>query len=129
MGEFPNHAVQAVALVNGDEQPYWVVRNSWADSWGEDGFIRLSYGENTCYLAYNAVGVEVKEYDGGAKQVIGVRFYFDCQSTLSLNSVLNTDDLDVSFIIARPVYVGMSTWVGLLCCTIKLHPWTTICCT
>merc|ERR1712142_344957 len=37
-----NHAVQMVGYgtdsVSGD---YWIVRNSWGSSWGEDGFIRL----------------------------------------------------------------------------------------
>merc|ERR1711973_730028 len=37
-----NHAVQMVGYgtdsVDGD---YWIVRNSWGSSWGEDGFIRL----------------------------------------------------------------------------------------
>jgi len=38
-----NHAVQLVGYGNdfyhGD---YWLVRNSWGDSWGEDGYVRLS---------------------------------------------------------------------------------------
>ena len=30
------------------------VRNSWGTSWGESGFIRLSYGGNTCGIASDA---------------------------------------------------------------------------
>lgn len=60
----PNHAVQVVALNTDDaDEPYWVVRNSWATGWGEDGFIRLSYGENTCNIAFMAMGVEVTKVD------------------------------------------------------------------
>lgn len=33
-----NHAVQAV----GYSADYWIIRNSWGTSWGENGFIRLS---------------------------------------------------------------------------------------
>jgi|EP00519_Triparma_laevis_P007999 C1A family cysteine protease len=44
-----DHAVQLVGY-NADEA-YWVVRNSWNTNWGEDGFIRLKMGENTCGIA------------------------------------------------------------------------------
>lgn len=46
-----NHAVQ---LVGYDKcQKYWILRNSWGESWGEDGFFRLEMGDtvataNTC---------------------------------------------------------------------------------
>eukprot|EP00296_Roombia_truncata_P007933 JP446392.1.p2 GENE.JP446392.1~~JP446392.1.p2 ORF type:complete len:367 (-),score=183.63 JP446392.1:44-1144(-) len=40
-----NHAVQLVGygseMQNGEEKPYWIVRNSWGSKWGEGGFIRL----------------------------------------------------------------------------------------
>ncbi len=32
-----NHAVQAVGLNMDASPPYWIVRNSWAENWGEDG--------------------------------------------------------------------------------------------
>jgi len=37
-----NHAVQLVGYgTDSVEGDYWIVRNSWGHSWGEDGFIRL----------------------------------------------------------------------------------------
>jgi len=48
-----NHAVQAVG-VDDSSTGYWKVRNSWGASWGEAGFIRLKYGQNTCNVAYRA---------------------------------------------------------------------------
>jgi hypothetical protein len=44
-----DHCVQLVGYdwPNG----YWIVRNSWADSWGEQGFIRIKVGSNMCGLA------------------------------------------------------------------------------
>jgi len=41
-----DHAVQAVGYDTG--KGYWIVRNSWGADWGENGFIRLQFGKNTC---------------------------------------------------------------------------------
>jgi len=46
-GNRVNHCVQAVG-VDDSANGYWKVRNSWGTSWGESGFIRLAYGQNTC---------------------------------------------------------------------------------
>jgi cathepsin F len=55
-----DHCVQLVGYgkdPNGQE--FWSVRNSWATSWGEAGYIRLSYGTNTCGVADEATQVTV----------------------------------------------------------------------
>lgn len=41
----PNHAVNVVGW--NDSQGYWIVRNSWGQDWGEDGYIRIEYGCNS----------------------------------------------------------------------------------
>ena len=45
-----NHAVLAVGynLVDG----YWIIKNSWGEGWGENGFIRIIFGNDkqTCSL-------------------------------------------------------------------------------
>lgn len=43
-----DHAVQAVGYNTAGG--YWIVRNSWGSDWGEQGFIRLQFGKNTCGL-------------------------------------------------------------------------------
>jgi len=41
-----DHAVIAAGYdMNGG---FWNVRNSWGSGWGESGFIRLQFGQNTC---------------------------------------------------------------------------------
>mmetsp|Transcript_13982 Transcript_13982/g.14588 ORF Transcript_13982/g.14588 Transcript_13982/m.14588 type:complete len:339 (+) Transcript_13982:119-1135(+) len=45
-----NHAVQIVG-VDSSSSGWWKIRNSWAESWGEKGNIRVAYGKNTCGLA------------------------------------------------------------------------------
>jgi len=45
-----DHCVQAVGYDTSASTPFWIVRNSWGTDWGEDGYIRLEYGTNTCGL-------------------------------------------------------------------------------
>lgn len=46
-----DHAVQLVGYNADASTPYWIVRNSWDTTWGEDGFIYLKMGDNTCGVA------------------------------------------------------------------------------
>lgn len=50
-----NHAVQAVGVDT--EGGYWKVRNSWSETWGESGYIRLAYGKDTCGITYDVTYV------------------------------------------------------------------------
>jgi C1A family cysteine protease len=55
-----DHCVQLVGYgTDPSGTPFWSVRNSWATSWGEAGYIRLKYGENTCGVADEATFVQV----------------------------------------------------------------------
>jgi C1A family cysteine protease len=57
-GKRVDHCVQAVG-VDARTGGYWKVRNSWGASWGEAGYIRLSYGSNTCNIASDPTWVSV----------------------------------------------------------------------
>jgi len=59
-GKRVDHCVQAVG-VDARTGGYWKVRNSWGTSWGESGFIRLSYGSNTCNILSDPTWVSVKK--------------------------------------------------------------------
>jgi len=37
-----NHAVAAVGYGSEGGKEYYIVRNSWGASWGEDGYIRIA---------------------------------------------------------------------------------------
>jgi cathepsin L len=54
-----NHAVVLVGYGEENGQKYWLVRNSWSASWGENGYIRLNRDENTC-------GTDITPLDGSA---------------------------------------------------------------
>ena len=43
-----DHGVALVGYGTEGTTDYWLVRNSWGTSWGEDGFIRLEYGKSMC---------------------------------------------------------------------------------
>jgi C1A family cysteine protease len=49
-----DHCVQLVGYDVSSSNGYWIVRNSWGPDWGEQGFIRLGYGGNTCGLTNEA---------------------------------------------------------------------------
>jgi C1A family cysteine protease len=56
-----DHCVQAVGVDTSTKDGYWKVRNSWGTSWGEAGFIRLAYGDNTCKITDDSTWVVPKK--------------------------------------------------------------------
>jgi len=47
-----DHCVQVTGYDTGSG--FWSVRNSWGTDWGENGYIRLQFGQNTCGLTQEA---------------------------------------------------------------------------
>merc|ERR1712187_125627 len=58
--EYQDHCVMAVGFNSTAATPYWIVRNSWATTWGEQGYIYLEMAKNTCGIADDATIPEVK---------------------------------------------------------------------
>lgn len=52
-----DHAVQATGYNAAGN--YWIVRNSWGTSWGENGFVWVEYGSNVCGITSQATTVSV----------------------------------------------------------------------
>jgi len=49
-GNSVDHCVQVVGFGTSGSTDYWKVRNSWGESWGESGFMRLAIGKNLCKI-------------------------------------------------------------------------------
>jgi C1A family cysteine protease len=58
-GKQLDHCVQAVGLNTDGAKSYWIVRNSWASDWGEDGYIYVEEGINACGIAKDATTVNI----------------------------------------------------------------------
>ena len=53
-----NHAVLAVGYGEEDGIKYWIIKNSWSESWGEKGYCRIEKdvgGMGRCALTYSSV--------------------------------------------------------------------------
>merc|ERR1712178_356599 len=63
-----DHAVQATGY--NAEGNYWIVRNSWGESWGENGFVYVEYGSNVCGITSQATIVSVEKIMSLAEQMM-----------------------------------------------------------
>ena len=58
-GNALNHCVQVVGY--NSKENYYLVRNSWGENWGDEGYIKVKAGANTCGIAEEAIYTDVSK--------------------------------------------------------------------
>jgi cathepsin B len=51
--KYGGHAVVIVGWGETETEKYWIVRNSWGNSWGDEGYFKILRGENHCEIEEN----------------------------------------------------------------------------
>ena len=79
------HAIEIVGWGTEEDTPYWIVKNSWGESWGESGYIRLErFGEGK-----EPCGLDTTPGDGDATD----KFYDKFGGALKFDLKNGIDDL------------------------------------
>ena len=78
-----NHAVVLVGWDDSQgEEGVWIMRNSWGTGWGEDGYMRIAYGNSQ--IGYNALYLETSDSINGGCCVQGGCLFGPEASCLSI---------------------------------------------
>merc|ERR1712180_171312 len=59
-----DHAVTVVGYGTENGTPYWLIKNSWGTTWGENGFMKMKRGVNMCGIGREIAIVECETVAG-----------------------------------------------------------------
>merc|ERR1712168_331060 len=63
-GSRPDHAITVVGYGTEGGVPFWLIKNSWGNNWGENGFIRMKRGVGMCGIGRSMAVVKCETVTG-----------------------------------------------------------------
>jgi C1A family cysteine protease len=87
-----NHAIALVGWDDNNGDGYWILRNSWGTTWGEDGYMRIKYtsANVACavvYLTLETAPATCPDCSGGAVNLSNISFPADRTCTCDATSI------------------------------------------
>ena len=79
-----NHAVLVVGYQNTPFGNYWIVKNSYGDDYGNDGYVLIAKDKNMMLHIGGAAWYPVA---GGKLQLVGYKFYFTTRNYVSVEII------------------------------------------
>ncbi len=66
-----NHAVLAVGYGTLNGMDYWLIKNSWGATWGDNGYFRMQRGVNMCgIINCNSYPQDVVDLKGQTSELL-----------------------------------------------------------
>lgn len=86
------HAVELIGWGTESGEDYWLIKNSWNEEWGDNGFFKIARGVNECGIEDDANGgivgspAPTPAPHSGTCDSDAIASQADCESTLDVNS-------------------------------------------